>query len=1772
MPISFPESYFIRIDGLGGSSQRSGYEDWIEIPSSSFGTSLTAQLSGGGLALGRLEFNDLSVLAQDNTALAFLLDQAARNQRIPAVEIAGLSSTGDKVLDLRLNNVLVDSTNFGAQQLSFDLSFGKVGMRQFESVPGDAPRVVQDYAFDVDTNVPVDFDTLNPVTRTPTQAPAPLPLPEELYVYIEGVPGQVTRDGYEGWHKLLDFSGGVSQDGGRPIFSPVDLVLEDPLALSDALNSMAQGTPVPGVRIVGLAHDGNGNVFEAISLDLKAAMFKAASMSSSGGTSSTSVSIDYREIGITTKTAAENGTPASFGWNAFEGRATAVSAITPDTEAPNGTWVAPTKWFLSIEGATGNSTANGREGWFDVEAVSTSWTEQNGRFEPANLSIAMSGADAELNALLVASQAIGAVHLVGTTPDPGRPGGQQVRTEILLNNAVLTNLSESRSESSPASVSLELAFGKYGEIRHLYNQAGEEAGQRSFGYDYSRGTSTDVDTLDRPPEPDRVQEITFPESYFIRIDGLGGSSQRSGYEDWIEIPSSSFGTSLTAQLSGGGLALGRLEFNDLSVLAQDNTALAFLLDQAARNQRIPAVEIAGLSSTGDKVLDLRLNNVLVDSTNFGAQQLSFDLSFGKVGMRQFESVPGDAPRVVQDYAFDVDTNVPVDFDTLNPVTRTPTQAPAPLPLPEELYVYIEGVPGQVTRDGYEGWHKLLDFSGGVSQDGGRPIFSPVDLVLEDPLALSDALNSMAQGTPVPGVRIVGLAHDGNGNVFEAISLDLKAAMFKAASMSSSGGTSSTSVSIDYREIGITTKTAAENGTPASFGWNAFEGRATAVSAITPDTEAPNGTWVAPTKWFLSIEGATGNSTANGREGWFDVEAVSTSWTEQNGRFEPANLSIAMSGADAELNALLVASQAIGAVHLVGTTPDPGRPGGQQVRTEILLNNAVLTNLSESRSESSPASVSLELAFGKYGEIRHLYNQAGEEAGQRSFGYDYSRGTSTDVDTLDRPDIGRVNIGPIRDVNTTLNVIDENSPDGTLVGLTVQAENAESYRLATNPGGLFDIDPVTGVVTVDTPADFETNGGTQTIVVEANATDASPRQETFTIQVRDIADTLPGGNGTDVFVEGTSGPDTLLGGDGEDTLEGYGGNDDLTGGPSADTLRGGPGDDTYRVEGDDTVVEAADSGTDTIIVTGSTASWRGTNRGPLEANVENLFLRTGFGGDIQDNALNNIIDGGYEETGELMFIFAGAGGDDVLRNATFIFGGPGDDTIIAAENDGEQLDGSGGNDSVTGGSGNEILWGDTGNDTLLGQAGNDTLDGGPGNDVVQGGDGNDTAVIQDNFEVGGALNVDVQFVGLDLQITSLVGVDRISPDVEVLQFLDQTVTFSEVAALLQGPPINGTDASQTLNGTPDSEQINGLGGFDWIIPGRGNDTVDGGPDRDMVSYTDVIEVPGRGTNFMVDLDLGAGIAKLFGGEVDQLISIERATGSIFADVMRGTDGNDELRGIGDYDWFIATEGNDTLNGGNGLDMVTFLEAESSGAPVVQDIFATDGVPPTGAAVGGVLLDLANGSNNTGLADGLTLISVERVTGSSHQDVFFGDGEQNDFRGLGGFDWFVSSTGGRERYFGGDGVDTVTYFNAGAGVTASLRNGAGEFGGQETGFGSAGDAVRDLYFEIENLVGSDFDDRLEGNRERNNLVGRDGDDFLLGYGGIDYLKGGLGNDTLDGGAGSDFALFNGNSGDYTLTRGTGEQSNQVSVVGADGVDQLINVEYFRFDDGDLNIWSL
>ena len=122
---------------------------------------------------------------------------------------------------------------------------------------------------------------------------------------------------------------------------------------------------------------------------------------------------------------------------------------------------------------------------------------------------------------------------------------------------------------------------------------------------------------------------------------------------------------------------------------------------------------------------------------------------------------------------------------------------------------------------------------------------------------------------------------------------------------------------------------------------------------------------------------------------------------------------------------------------------------------------------------------------------------------------------------------------------------------------------------------------------------------------------------------------------DLLVGGAQ-ADRLYGGLGADTLLGGAGNDILSGGQgAANQLQGGLGDDLYILDANDTVVELAGEGIDTVEARIGAYT--------LAANVENLYyvgVNKFYG---TGNALDNVITGGVGND-----ILKGMGGDDILN--------------------------------------------------------------------------------------------------------------------------------------------------------------------------------------------------------------------------------------------------------------------------------------------------------------------------------------------------------------------------------------------------------------------------------------------------------------------------------------------------------------------------------------------
>lgn len=335
-------------------------------------------------------------------------------------------------------------------------------------------------------------------------------------------------------------------------------------------------------------------------------------------------------------------------------------------------------------------------------------------------------------------------------------------------------------------------------------------------------------------------------------------------------------------------------------------------------------------------------------------------------------------------------------------------------------------------------------------------------------------------------------------------------------------------------------------------------------------------------------------------------------------------------------------------------------------------------------------------------------------------------------------------------------------------------------------------------------------------------------------------------------------------------------------------------------------------------------------------------------------------------------------------------------------------------------------------------------------------------------------------------------------------------------------IQGGEGNDSADGGGGNDQIYGGLGADWITPGAGNDAVFGGAGSDMVSFVDAPTA--------VIVDLAAGTA-LGGSGTDSLDGIENVTGSVHGDFIATDGAANRIRALGGYDWIVGSSGADNFDGGTGRDMVSYVNATS-----------------------GVSANLATGRGTGGQATGDRYTSIERLTGSIHNDFFVGDAGENDFRGLGGYDWFVGSAG-RDRYDGGSGFDAVSYANSTAGVTASLL----------LGRGTRGDANRDLYTSIENLTGTSFADILTGDNGRNTLRGLYGADTIYGNGGVDRITGGGSDDYIDGGSGFDYAYFSASRSEYQIeTFADGRTTVDFRGAGGDGTDTLLNIEALVFSD--------
>ncbi len=457
-------------------------------------------------------------------------------------------------------------------------------------------------------------------------------------------------------------------------------------------------------------------------------------------------------------------------------------------------------------------------------------------------------------------------------------------------------------------------------------------------------------------------------------------------------------------------------------------------------------------------------------------------------------------------------------------------------------------------------------------------------------------------------------------------------------------------------------------------------------------------------------------------------------------------------------------------------------------------------------------------------------------------------------------------------------------------------------------------------------------------------------------------------------------------------------------------------------------------------------------------------------------------------------------------------------------------------------GDDFLYGDAGADTFYGGDGNDTMFGGAGGDGFYGSGGTRDRV---------SYFAQTEGVFLRIGVGTAIGGDATG---DFISLSTEGIEGSNVG----GDVIFGSAANNFLIGA---------GGDDILSGGGGGDELDGGEGIDEASYLDATAG--------VRADLLANIQNTGDAFGDSYFGIENLSGTMFADALLGSEGDNRIEGREGGDELVGRGGNDTLNGGVGLDSLNGSDGD--------DTYILDDVTVSGSlgtarydtvtesfADGGSDLVLINANAIQGLAlvPGYTLgTNVEnataygtadfRLTGNLSNNALTGNTAANVLTGLSGNDRLDGGEGADELR-GGDGNDTyvlgdifrpdpnaVTRYD----TVVEAANGGTDTLLIMSGIGKLGYT---LDTEVENgsvLGNSAF--ALTGNALRNRLEGNGAENTLNGLGGADVLDGDGGEDVLAGGDGNDLYILTDVWGTGPFTKGSYDTVVELAGGGTDTI---------------------
>jgi Ca2+-binding RTX toxin-like protein len=571
------------------------------------------------------------------------------------------------------------------------------------------------------------------------------------------------------------------------------------------------------------------------------------------------------------------------------------------------------------------------------------------------------------------------------------------------------------------------------------------------------------------------------------------------------------------------------------------------------------------------------------------------------------------------------------------------------------------------------------------------------------------------------------------------------------------------------------------------------------------------------------------------------------------------------------------------------------------------------------------------------------------------------------------------------------------------------------------------------------------------------------------------------------------------------------------------FEGMDGNDTYTGNGNSRVeFREADGGVHVDLGAQFSQAIAGPN-GATNIGVDTLInVNRVLGSDFDDSIVGGA-DDYYEE-------YRSSGGNDTFDGKTgfdrisYRFETSAVDATFSGVTfeSGSVIKTSGGTDTFTnvgeiqGSNFNDTLTGSSFNDRFIGLGGNDTIDGGGGYDIVRYDRSYQTNAVHVNLQTGMA--VDDGFGSTD----TLLNIEQVRGG-DLNDTLIGSVNNEEFRGNGGNDTIDGAAGDDTLKGGDGNDTLMGGAGIDDLLGGDGANVLDGGAGtEDAADYYDL-------TSGIVATFTGIGAGTVMhNGFTDNFTNIEILTGSNFDDtitghnlmndILGGNAGDDSISGLDGDDYLEGGAGSDTLDGGLGSDFAGYLDAQAG-------ITATFTAGTTGTV------------NHDGFVD--SLINIEGIEGSNFNDTLTG--------GIGG-ETFLGSFGS-DVIDGGTGLDTINYVEIGNAVHVNM-----------TGVGSGTTMFTggtDSFSNIETVLGSRFDDTMDGGAGDDVFFGQDGADTLFGGDGNNLINGGLGTDTTDYTNGNNainaiFTAF----GEATVTHGAWTDTLQGAeiIIGSSNYDTL------------------